>query len=74
MGCKCGGLRRILRSDRPAALGERGMLLMERRNGNGEMLHGPVTGAAYPFDERSRMFVDRRDAVYLLGPDLGLAR
>lgn len=73
MGCKCDGLRRLLRGPRKVVLGERGMLRMERRNGSGEMVYGPVTGAAYPFDERERLFVDRRDAVYMLGPDLGLA-
>jgi hypothetical protein len=54
-------------------VGERGLLLMQSDNGNGKALYGPVTGSWYPFDERAKLWVDRRDAIYFLAPDLRLA-
>ena len=34
-----------------------------------EPLHGDYTGAAYKFNERRLLYVDKRDAVYLMGPE-----
>jgi len=54
-------------------LGERGLLLVEASGPDLTPHKGPVTGTIYPFDERPRMYVDRRDVVYFLGPSLRLA-
>ena len=34
-----------------------------------EPLQGDYTGAIYAFDQKRLLYVDKRDAVYLLGPD-----
>ena len=51
--------------------GERGVLLL-RYVGTEKLtqpLIGDFTGQVYPFNEKSTMFVDKRDAVFLLGPE-----
>lgn len=74
MGCRCHEGRTRSRGEAPVPeVGERGLLLMQSDNGNGKVLYGPVTGSWYPFDERARLWVDRRDAIYFLSPDLRLA-
>ena len=57
----------------PPPLGSAGLVLLHYI---GERLEAPVKGALtrtpYPFDERAEVFVDQRDAVFLLGPDFTL--
>ena len=51
-------------------LGEEGFFILQY---NGPELKQPVmgdyTGAEYRFDRRRKLLVDKRDAVYLMGPD-----
>jgi hypothetical protein len=69
MGCKCRETRRqaVNRQKRfdetPIVYGEIGLDKMQGK----EDAVGFVTGYRYPFSIRSTMFVDKRDAVYLLG-------
>ena len=73
--CNCTGqLARGRAAPGPTpVLGERGLLLVEASGPDLTPHKGPVTGTIYPFDERPRMYVDRRDVVYFLGPSLRLA-
>jgi hypothetical protein len=54
----------------PVVLGEEGFFLLQY---TGPQLTQPVqgeyTGAWYKFHQRRTMYVDKRDAVYLMGPD-----
>jgi hypothetical protein len=34
-----------------------------------EPYHGDYTGTAYPFNTRRLLYVDKRDAVFLMGPE-----
>lgn len=34
--------------------------------------YGSVTGTSYPFHIKKSMYVDRRDAVMLLGPEIDI--
>jgi hypothetical protein len=71
--CNCYGQPTRLKGTPPVpVVGERGLLLMQSDNGRGA-LYGPITGTWYPFDERAKLWVDRRDAIYFLAPDLRLA-
>ena len=70
--CNCYGQPARMKGAPPApVVGERGLLLMQSDNGRGA-LYGPITGTWYPFDERAKLWVDRRDAIYFLAPDLRL--
>ena len=72
--CKCNhGPAGDARAGRPgaaSALGQQGMMLLAASGDERRPQWGEVTGTRYPFDERARMWVDRRDAIYLLGPEL----
>jgi hypothetical protein len=54
-------------------MGEEGFFLLRY---TGPALSAPVmgdyTGGEYKFDERRLLYVDKRDAVYLLGPDFDM--
>lgn len=75
--CKCNHQPRVGAVSPPAGsspeLGELGMLLLTASGQERTGQWGPVTGAYYPFDERPSMWVDRRDAIYLVGTDLRFA-
>lgn len=45
------------------------MLLEYKGAAPPQCVYGEVTNIRYPFNLRRRMYVDTRDAVYLLGPD-----
>src|SRR4030065_1769458 len=67
MGCKCNDHRRQEINEKKVVFGEKGLeqvFSMNRRDAIGF-----VTGYRYPFSIRDKMFVDARDAVYLLGQD-----
>jgi len=50
--------------------GEQGMIKIKYMGTNGNAdARGEVTGAKYPFSRQLIMFVDARDAVFLLGTD-----
>lgn len=53
-------------------IGERGLILLSALAEFSVPIYGPVTGAAYPFHIKKRMYVDRRDAVMLLGPEFDI--
>lgn len=46
------------------------MILVEYVGEKPELMTGPETGTPYPFNRRRRLFVDMRDAVWLLNNDL----
>lgn len=46
----------------PAFPGEAGLVMLEYIGTRAAASYGPVTGARYPFDERARQYVDKRDA------------
>jgi len=75
--CKCNhgpaGDARAARPGAISALGQQGMMVLEASGQERRPQWGEVTGTRYPFDERARMWVDRRDAIYLLGPELRMA-
>lgn len=73
MACSCGSRPAWLpREGQAAGLGERGFIVM-RATGKGRTMFGQATGTRYPFGKRPRMYVDRRDAIYFLGPEVQLA-
>jgi len=39
-----------------------------------ESYHGDYTGHEYKFNERRLLYVDKRDAVYLMGPEFELCQ
>ena len=55
---------------RPVIVGEEGFFLMRYIGPEiTEPYHGDYTGAEYKFHTRRLLYVDKRDAVYFLGPD-----
>ena len=47
-------------------IGEKGMTLMQTTTITDAPVIGEYTGSYYPFNERQMLFVDTRDAVFLL--------
>lgn len=71
MGCACGGVSKTRTLAAPGVrYGEVGLLPLESMNGIDT--DGEVTGYIYPFSKKRRLFVDKRDAVYLLGEEYSL--
>lgn len=54
------------------SFGEVGLIKMEYLETTDAPFFGQATGQEYPFNEQSIMFVDRRDAVYMLSADFRL--
>lgn len=53
-------------------VGEKGLLLLRATFTPTAPIRGEVTGALYPFNQRQMLYVDARDAVFLLGEDFVL--
>jgi hypothetical protein len=55
---------------KPVVLGEEGFFLLHY---TGEPLEKPLigdyTGTVYPFHQKAFLYTDKRDAVFLLGPE-----
>ena len=69
----CHGKRTVtIRAPKKAELmtGEMGFMKLQYIGNDPEELPGQVTGVLYPFHKVATLFVDRRDAAYLLGPEL----
>lgn len=57
-------------ASKPLVIGEEGFFLMRYLGAElNEPLQGDITGALYMFHERRELYVDKRDAVYLMGPE-----
>ena len=69
----CTGRRVVSRIMPPTkstpVIGEKGFMKLQYIGNEPEMWFGEETNTAYPFDRTDVLFVDIRDAVYLLGPD-----
>lgn len=71
MGCACGKKGRTIAPAFAGVIyGEKGLTPLESMNGLD--IDGEVTGYVYPFSKKRKMFVDARDAVYLLGMEYRL--
>lgn len=56
-------------------VGEEGMFLMRYLGAElAEPLQGEYTGAIYRFNERRVLYVDKRDAVYFMGPEFEICQ
>jgi len=53
---------------RPAVIPEHFLMLLEAEELTAEPVVGQATGIGYRYDVRRRLYVDSRDAVYILGP------
>jgi hypothetical protein len=53
-------------------VGEKGWVLLHATFSPSAPLVGEVTRTIYPFDKRQVLYVDKRDAVFLLGEDFEL--
>jgi hypothetical protein len=68
----CGCLKKakvILRSEPPPPIVAVLMVLEYKGSDPAQAVYGEVTNTRYPFNLRRKLFVDTRDAVYLLGTD-----
>ena len=75
MGCGC--KKRIWVHERnplpPAMIiGEKGMTLLKAYPLADAPVLGEFTGTYYPFNQRQMLFVDTRDAVFLLGEQFSI--
>lgn len=52
--------------------GSAGFYRMQAKIDFAKPIQGFVTGAIYPFHRQKELFVDRRDAAYLLSPEIDL--
>ena len=74
----CGSRRRIPRGLPAMAfpmLGEKGLMMLKYvGQDDPDTWYGEITNAPYPFDKNPTLYVDSRDAVFLLGPDFSEAQ
>jgi hypothetical protein len=73
----CAGLHHHPYPPKPGAqlpnIGSMGVIKLKRVNDDGLDVFGDVTHAKYPFSVKMVLYVDIRDAAYLLGKDFILA-
>lgn len=69
----CAGVRHFPYPVPPDAkmpnVGANGLIKIKRANGREDDVFGEVTNAKYAFSNHTVLYVDVRDAVYLLGKD-----
>jgi len=68
--CLCRHSARVIARSEPQPPPVGMLILLEYRGSEPpQVVYGEVTNIRYPFHLKKRLFVDTRDAVFMLGPD-----